>query len=162
MNPSQIQDVIKPLCWLIGTWKSVSAKAYYPTMKTVMYNEILRFTFTGQPTLDYSVNTWKPEDKSPMHLERGFLRTDESGCLVVLLTAQNFGVSTLEEGIVAENLMKLDSRVIANSKYAKKRVVALQRVYSLNEKGQLIFKCKIQTEKIPLTPHLDCLYDKED
>nr|XP_023023332.1 THAP domain-containing protein 4-like [Leptinotarsa decemlineata] len=157
-----MHEMVKPLQWLMGTWKSISAKVMYPTMKTVDFEEKLCFLSAGQPLLNYSSTTWNPKDKAPMHLEYGYLRIDEEGCLVALLTAMNFGISTVEEGTLQEKSLTTNSKSIAHTKFAKMPVVALQRCYCLNDKCQLSYILKMQTERTPLSTHLECLYEKEE
>ncbi|CAH1174157.1 unnamed protein product [Phaedon cochleariae] len=163
MQPGKLNDIVKPLCWLMGTWKSISARVSYPTMKCpVDYCENLVFESVGQPLLNYHSLTWNPKDKSPMHLESGFLRIDQDGCSVSFLIAQNFGIATVEEGCVEGSSISTESKSIGSTNFIKGQVVAIHRNYCLNEQGQLVFKMKLQTPKVPLTDHLHVVYEKED
>ena len=48
-----LNDVVKPLSWLLGKWQSVEALGYYPTIKDFKYEEELEFTHVGQPNIQF-------------------------------------------------------------------------------------------------------------
>ncbi|XP_056648877.1 uncharacterized protein LOC130900451 [Diorhabda carinulata] len=159
MNPEQL---LKPLHWITGTWKSINATVNYPTMKSpINYKELLSFTNFGFLLLGYSSLTWNPETKALMHVEGGHLRIAEDGCTVSLLTSQNLGICTVEDGTVKDKYMELTASIISRSKFNKKKVCGITRCYTLNDKGQLEYKMMLQTDKVPLTDHLKVLYEKE-
>ncbi|KAK4885224.1 hypothetical protein RN001_001495 [Aquatica leii] len=120
MQPGKMHETLEPLRWLMGRWKSVSAKGKYPTIKPFTYCEEMEFLSIGQPMLNYKSITWHPEDKRPMHLESGHLRINPA-CIgdVSLLVSHNFGLVSLEEGTVSNNNMNLKSTAIARMKFAK-------------------------------------------
>nr|CAH7735078.1 unnamed protein product [Callosobruchus chinensis] len=97
MRPGKIHDSLNPLKFLIGTWKSVSAKGAYPTISPFTYCEEISFESLGQPMLNYTSKTWHPEKGNPMHLESGYLRIFP-GSNISFMVAHNFGLTTLEEG----------------------------------------------------------------
>ncbi|XP_030753441.1 THAP domain-containing protein 4-like isoform X2 [Sitophilus oryzae] len=157
----KVHEVLKNVTWLIGTWKSIKAEVYYPTMKApVQFTELLEFHSMGQPLLNYSSETRHPQNKSVMHLERGFLRVDDDRSTVALLTSQNFGLSTLEEGYVKDKEMVLATACIGIMKFAKQTVLALHRSYRLTEDGKLQYCAMMETPQTPLTKHVEVEYEK--
>ncbi|KAJ8934481.1 hypothetical protein NQ314_013356 [Rhamnusium bicolor] len=161
MQIGPVHEMVKPLCWIIGTWKSISAVINYPNMKSPLnYCEHLSFVSLGQPLLNYTSLTWNAGDRSPMHLESGFLHIDQDGCSVAFLVAQKFGAATVEEGLVRNKFLILSTSCIGHMKFVKKEVVSLLRHYSLNDKGQLQYHTMMQTIDAPLTDHMNALYEK--
>lgn len=159
-HPYQNAELVKPLKWLIGKWNSVKAVVSYPTMCPMNYGETLCFSWGGQPLLCYSSSTFHLKDKSPIHLEKGFVRIDANRN-VTLLTAQNFGITTIEEGKCGEEFLFVKSKLIGNTKFIKADVCALTRCYKINEKGQLVFSLKMQTRDVVLTDHLYAVYERD-
>lgn len=43
-----IHEAVKPISWLLGTWKSTSARGSYPTMNDFEYTEVIEFTSVGK------------------------------------------------------------------------------------------------------------------
>lgn len=161
MNISKLHDNVKPLSWLLGEWRSISAVADYPTMKNpVHYNEDLSFTSLGRPFLNYKSLTWHAENGTPMHLESGFLHVNEDATSLSFIIAQSLGIATVEEGSVKDNAITLKTSSIGHMKFVKQKVVALERCYKLNEKGQLEYTVLMETIRTPLTQHLAVLYEK--
>lgn len=159
-HPPKNVDLVKPLKWLVGRWNSVKAVVSYPTMCPLHFGEILCFTFTGQPLVNYNSRTFHLKDKQPIHLENGFLRIDAHRN-VSLLTAQNFGITTVEDGKCGDEFMFVKSRLIGNTKFIKADVCALTRCYKINEKGQLVFSMKMQTKDVALTDHVYAVYERD-
>lgn len=159
-HPIKNLELVKPLKWLIGRWNSIKAVVSYPTMCPLNYGEVLCFTWNGQPLLCYSSKTFQLKDKSPIHLESGFVRIDVNKN-VSLLTAQNFGITTVEEGKAGDQFLFVKSKVLGNTKFIKTEVCALTRCYKLNEHGQLIYSLKMQTKDVALTDHCYALYERD-
>ncbi|VEN46271.1 unnamed protein product [Callosobruchus maculatus] len=160
MRPGQIHESLNPLKWLIGTWKSVSAKGAYPTISPFTYCEEISFESIGQPMLNYTSKSWHPEKGNPMHLESGYLRIFP-GSKISFMVAHNFGLTTLEEGTVQGNTVQLKSKQISRMTHAKEPAVTeVQRDYKLNENGQLEMVMCMATSKTPMTEHLRVIYEK--
>ncbi|XP_072380589.1 peroxynitrite isomerase THAP4-like [Diabrotica undecimpunctata] len=158
---TKIADVVKPLSWLVGTWKSVNACCMFPTMKEpVKYNELLTFSSIGDPFLIYNSLTWDEKNTKYMHVEGGHLRIMEDGCSVTLLTSQNFGICSVEDGKLENNSIQVDASVISHSKFCPKKVCGIRRCFCLNKEGKLEYKMCLQTEDVPLTEHLVVCYEK--
>ncbi|KAJ8924183.1 hypothetical protein NQ315_006974 [Exocentrus adspersus] len=162
MNVTKIHEKLKPLSWIIGEWRSVTAIVNYPTMKhPVSYTEKLSFvSHQGRPFLNYQSLTWNDLDNSPMHSESGFLHIDDDATSVALILAQAFGVVTIEEGEVKDNTINTTSSHVGHMRLVKHKVVSITRSYRLNEKGQLEYWSMLGTPRTPLTEHIFALYEK--
>lgn len=159
-HPPKNAELVKPLKWITGRWNAVKAVVSYPTMCPLNYGETLCFQWVGQPLLCYSSKTFHLKDKSPIHLEAGFLRIDPQKN-VTLITAQNFGITTVENGKVGQDFMFFKSKEIGNTKFIKAEVCSITRCYKINEKGQLVFSLKMATPDVSLTDHLYAVYDRD-
>lgn len=53
-------DAIKPLCWLLGKWRSLNGQGYFPTITDFKYIEELEFFHVGQPNIQfrYEINKY--------------------------------------------------------------------------------------------------------
>lgn len=161
MNIGKIHEKLKPLCWIIGEWKSVTAVANYPTMKCpINFKEKLSFTSVGQPLLNYRSVTWNAENGSPMQFESGFLVIDDDESSIALITAQNVGVATVEEGVVNNNTIITNSSCIGHMKFVIQKIVTIQRCYKLKENGQLDYCIMLETPQTPLTRYVAASYEK--
>ncbi|XP_049820025.1 peroxynitrite isomerase THAP4-like [Aethina tumida] len=160
-----INEAIKPMLWLMGTWKAVKADGFYPTMKPFKYGERMKFVSIGQPNMFYSSITWKLKEKTPWHLECGYLRIKPKTCEVNFLVTQNFGLSSVDCGTVEEGSMTVssDEDMISRITFASKPFVKkMMRCYRLNDKGELEYTMFMETTATPMTQHLDVLFKKEE
>lgn len=162
MEPSPTSVHLKPIQWLIGKWKSISASGQYPTIKPFNYCEELEFKSIGQPTLNYHSMTWHAASKKPMHLEAGFLRIKPGTNEVSFMVSHNFGLTSLEEGIVQEQTLELKSTAITRMSFSNgPAVTELKRVYKLcADTHNLEVTVFMATSKTPLTEHLKVIYEK--
>nr|CAH7720722.1 unnamed protein product [Callosobruchus chinensis] len=160
--PKNIHEIVKPLKWLIGKWKTCEAVVSYPTMpEAVEYEETLSITSIGQPLLNFVTTAWDPIKNEASHLEAGYLIPSPNGRTVTLCTATNIGVATVEEGeIKKENVLKLRSRCIGHSGAWKLKTTVIERTYTLNEEGRLSYHLLMETTDTPLTEHLRAIYEK--
>lgn len=114
MNRLPMHEAIRPLVWLKGTWKTDGLGAgKFPMIKPFNYCEEITFTSIGQPMLNYSARSWNPNTEKPMHFEVGFLKIIPSTNKVYLLLSHNFGVTTIEEGIIEDKSIKLKTTSIS-------------------------------------------------
>uniref|UniRef100_A0A182Q6J4 PAP-associated domain-containing protein n=1 Tax=Anopheles farauti TaxID=69004 RepID=A0A182Q6J4_9DIPT len=152
---AKIHDALKPIQWLIGTWKSISAKGSFPTIKDFTYSEVITFESLGQPLLNYESRSQHPQSGAPMHLERGFLRIKPGTNQVAFMVAHNFGLAVLEEGEATDNGLKLASKSIDRMSFGKDPAVrAIEKRYRLNGDGTLEIQTDMQTDNTPMTNHL--------
>jgi len=157
-----IPDLLRPISWIIGKWVSTNASGKFPTIKDFNYNETIDFRRCGmQPLVSYSGATSHPEKGNPMHLENGFLRARGNG-QVSFMVAHNFGLTSLEEGTVQGNEIKLKSKSISRMSGAKDpEVLEIERVFTLMENNTLIQKTFMRTSTTgELTEHLVATYTK--
>ena len=127
----ELHSLVKPISWLIGTWKGINGKGIYPTIKSFDYNEQLEISHPApnQPVLHlkqdfFSLKTlfslaisiltfsrltsWfeNPETKSKQfaHFESGFLKANpnSSPLLLTYVSSHNFGLTVIEEGVYDE------------------------------------------------------------
>ena len=162
IQPRPMPDCVKPLDWLIGTWKcSDQAKGQYPTIKDFAYGEEIQFLNVGQPMLNFSSVTWHPEGKFPMHQETGFLRIKPGTQDVSLMLSHNFGLTSLEEGSVEGKTLSLKSSQIARMSFGKEPAVTeIQRTFKLLDENTLFQEIMMATTNTPLTKHLEATYKK--
>lgn len=100
MEPGPVHPTLQPLEWIIGKWKTVKTDGAYPTIQPFTYEEEISFKSLGQPMLNYVSNSWHPIKLNPMHLETGYLRIKPGTKNVSFMVAHNFGLTSLEEGIL--------------------------------------------------------------
>lgn len=163
MQRGNLHPALEPLSWLIGKWKSVKAEGSFPTIKPFSYCEELEFSSYGQPLLNYHSSTWHPQKLCPMHLESGFLRISPGSTRVAFMVAHNFGLTSLEEGNVAERCLQLKSSGIQRMGFAKDpAVVEICRQLKLNDHSQLELTMSMATANTPLTKHLEAVYEKSN
>ncbi|XP_008549240.1 peroxynitrite isomerase THAP4 [Microplitis demolitor] len=164
MNRLPLHDALKSLAWLEGTWKTEAGKGKFPTIKSFGYHEEIRFTSIGQPMLNYESQTWHPEKKTPMHREVGFLKIIPGTNKVKFILSHNFGLTTIEEGVVDAQRIKLDSTSIARVTEGTKdpAVTQLRREFFGNENTleQIVYMATTNTQE--LTEHLRATYIKVD
>ncbi|KAF2902886.1 hypothetical protein ILUMI_03298 [Ignelater luminosus] len=162
MQAGPVNEALKPLCWLIGKWKSVCAKGQYPTIKPFTYCEEMEFISVGQPMLNYKSVTWHPEKKNPMHLESGFLRIKPGTNQLAFMVGHNFGITTLEEGTVGENCLDLKTTAIGRMCFAKDPAVTevTRHFQYCPESQHLQAVVCMATCNTPLTEHLRITYEK--
>jgi len=86
-----LNNLVKPISWLVGRWKSTSGLGTFPGIEDFDYNETLEFRTSGkQPLFQYSASSSHPINLKPMHLESGFLRGVDGGGFAFLVS-HNFG-----------------------------------------------------------------------
>ncbi|XP_053971661.1 peroxynitrite isomerase 2-like [Hylaeus volcanicus] len=164
MNRLPMHEALKPLAWLMGTWQTESTGfGKYPTIKPFTYCEEITFESVGQPMLNYTARSWHSETKNPLHFEVGFLRIIPDTNKVCLMLSHNFGVTTIEEGVVNGTLIKLKTTSIERPTEGGKPTIVteLQREFQLLG-DSLQHKLYMATSKTPeLQEHLCAKYIKK-
>ena len=153
---------VEPLEWLIGKWRCNEAIGQFPTIKNFKYGEELTFSNVGQPMLNVSSFTWHAESKVPMHQETGFLRIKPGTNQVSLLLSHNFGLTSIEEGVLEGRSIVLESKSISRISFAKEpEVKKLNRTIKLegDKLAQTIF---METSNTALSKHLEVVYIKSN
>lgn len=158
-----MNEVLKPLAWLKGTWRTKSPGAgKYPTIQPFRYCEEMSFSSIGQPMLNYSALSWKPDEKTPMHYEVGFLKIIPDTNKVYMLLSHNFGVTTIEEGVVEDKIIELKTTHIGRPTEGTRRPIVLE----LRRQFALVGDCLehtlyMATENTKLQEHLRAVYIKK-
>ncbi|KAL3846620.1 hypothetical protein ACJMK2_017595 [Sinanodonta woodiana] len=155
-----LHDLIKPLSWLLGKWRSEDGFGHYPTIKDFKYGEELEFFHVGQPNIQFSFYAWHAETKKPMHREIGFIRIKPGTNQVALIGAQNTGLAEVEEGHVEGQEMKTETQTMARLSFGTPPAVRkLSRVFKRN--GDILEQLlSMETENTPMTSHLKISYQK--
>lgn len=154
-----MHPALSPLRFLVGTWKSTSAKGHFPNIKDFSYEETIQFEEIGQPLLNFK-STSRIGDR-PMHLESGFLKIVPGSNKLSFLVSHNFGICSIEEGEINETKIVLESKDIIRTSSAKEpHVTKLRRTIQLVD-GKLEISTEMATTRVPeLTNHLVVLYEK--
>ncbi|XP_075793280.1 peroxynitrite isomerase THAP4 isoform X1 [Pelodiscus sinensis] len=158
----QLNPVIEPLSWMLGTWLSdPPGDGDYPTMKPFQYLEEVHISHVGQPMLNFSFNAFHPDTRKPMHRECGFIRLKPDTNKVAFISAQNTGLVEVEEGEVNGQELSIASHSIARISFAKKpHVEQITRTFRLNSDGKLEQTVSMATTTQPMTRHLHITYKK--
>lgn len=161
-----MHDAVKPIGFLIGKWKSFSANGKFPPrVDPFTYKEELEFTSMGQPMLNYKSTTWHPESGKPMHLEVGFLKVKPGTKDVAFIVAHNFGITSVEEGVVFDdNSIKVKGTKISRAEMNKEpSVTEIQRTIELKQDGRLQIIVSMSTSlNDNCEEHLVVVYEKVD
>jgi hypothetical protein len=54
LGAKPLHEALKPLAWLIGSWRTSEGIGCYPTIKDFRYVEQVDFTHVGQPNIQFS------------------------------------------------------------------------------------------------------------
>ena len=95
--------------FLLGTWRGEGA-GEYPTLRPFDYVEELRFEHVGDPFLLYAQRSFAPDDRTPLHFERGFLRSGGAGSVEATL-ASPLGLTEIAHGRVDGSTLELATNV---------------------------------------------------
>lgn len=105
MERMPLHKALEPLAWLEGTWRTEKGNGEYPTIKDFTYYEEISFTSLQQPMFNYTAQSFFSSDlKKAMHRETGFLRVNPGTNQLTLISAHNFGLTTIECGEVNDHL----------------------------------------------------------
>ncbi|KAG6922721.1 THAP domain containing 4, partial [Chelydra serpentina] len=158
----ELNPVIEPLSWMLGTWLSdPPGDGDFPTMKPFQYLEEVCISHVGQPMLNFSFNAFHPDTRKPMHRECGFIRLKPDTNKVAFISAQNTGLVEVEEGEVNGQELSITSHSIARISFAKKpHVEKITRTFRLNSDGKLEQTISMATTAQPMTQHLHITYKK--
>ena len=122
-----VPKTLEPLYWLIGTWQTNNpGNGKFLTIETFSYHEEIEFFSIGQPMLNYVAQSWHPESKKPMHREVGFLKIKPNTNELSFYVSHNFGLTTIEEGEVTNEEIKLISTNIARNEKMSKPPAVIQ------------------------------------
>lgn len=168
----ELHPELGPLAGLLGTWEGQGA-GDYPTIEPFRYREQVSFGHVGKPFLAYQQRTWDLDSGAPLHAECGYLRAlgsavpvpssdgeGETGGRVLaagpirleLVLAHPTGIAEVEEGELADGVLKLGSTSVARTATAKP-VHALRREFRLGD-DELVYDLWMAHGDTPETHHL--------
>lgn len=146
MGDAPLHDALRPLAFLLGTWRGEGA-GKYPGIDDFTYGEETRFWHYGRPVLAYAQRTWSLGSGAPMHSEMGFWRP---GVEAVLSHA--FGITEVLEGTVEGQTLTMRSRSLTSTGTAK-HVEAVARTIEVSG-DVLTYDVQMAFGDHELQPHL--------
>ncbi|XP_057662923.1 peroxynitrite isomerase THAP4-like [Diorhabda carinulata] len=175
MQPGKTHELVKPLCWLLGTWKSVNVKLkrklnlpmsdHCKLLKANAYDtysEILTFSTFGHPTIKYEATSWHPKNFFPLKFEVGHFMCHPGKKNLTVVAAHNYGMAAVEVGKITQHCIELCTLSMANSEVVDKPVVGYCRSYRINDQGQLVYKLKLRTQdEHSLKEYTRIIYEKD-
>ena len=117
MTLPALVDQLKPLAFLLGTWRG-SGSGVYPTIDDFTYEEEAVFTHTGRAFLIYVQKTWDPATQRPMHSETGVFRALDGGRIEMVMS-HAFGIAEVAEGSVSGSMVETSSTALVSTGTAK-------------------------------------------
>ena len=149
MDAPPLHDALRPLAFLLGTWRG-SGAGKYPGIDDFEYGEESRFWHYGRPVLAYAQRTWSVASGAPMHSEMGFWRPAGDGIEVVLSHA--FAITEILTGEVEGERLTLRSRSLTSAPTAK-TVAAVARTIEVAG-DELTYDVQMAFGDHELQPHL--------
>lgn len=138
------------IAFLLGTWRG-EGEGTWPGGDAFRYGEELAFEHVGEPYLVYSQRSWSPDDGTPIHLERGFVRPAGRG-RVELVLAHPLGIAEISEGAVRDHAIDVATTSVALAGTAK-AVTELRRAIEVVG-DELRYELHMAMRDIPLTSHV--------
>ncbi|XP_043488554.1 peroxynitrite isomerase THAP4-like [Polistes fuscatus] len=165
MNRLPMHEALKQIAFLEGKWITDNGNlglGKFPTIKPFTYCEEINFTSIGQPMFNCLAQSWHPALKKPMHRETGFMRIIPGTNKLSFLLAHSFGLTTIEEGTVVDNVINLKSTGIMRQTEGIKQpaVIETYREFKINGNSLEHVFCMATTTVPELTEHLRVKYTK--
>jgi hypothetical protein len=152
----ELNSALKPLAFLLGTWRG-EGQGDYPTVKPFRYREEIRFTHNGKTFLIYSQRTEAIDSGQPMHAESGYLRSVGEGN-VEFVIAQPIGFAEISVGHVRGTRIEVECGNLARTPTAK-AVTGISRSFWL-EGQTLHYETRMAMEGIALATHLTASFSR--
>jgi hypothetical protein len=152
-----LHDALRPLAFLLGTWRG-SGAGHYPGIDDFEYGEETRFWHNGKPVLAYSQRTWSLASKAPMHSETGYWRLAATGVEVVL--AHAFGITEVLAGTIEGQKLTLASVGLTSAPTAK-HVEAVSRTVEVT-RDVLSYDVHMAFGEHDLQPHLKATLERAE
>lgn len=151
-DPPDLHPDVEPLAFLVGTWRG-EGLGEYPTIEPFRYGEELSFEHVGDDYLTYTQRSWRLDDGSPVHLERGFLRPGAEGALELTL-AHPLGLTEISEGTLDGTSFALATIAGGIGRTTTGMAVTdLSRRYRVDG-PTLVYELDMATEDTAMTRHL--------
>ena len=142
---------VAALAHLLGTWAGHGTGSY-PTIEPFEYDETITFGHVGKPFLSYGQRTTRSDNGLPSHAELGYLRSDGTSA-VELILAHPTGLTELCEGTIDGPTITLRSISVVGSSTAKP-VRAVERQLTV-EGDRLHYVLRMSAVGLPMTHHLE-------
>ncbi len=147
---SAVHADLEPLAFLLGTWKGEGTGEWVGA-EPFRYGEEITFEHVGDPFLLYAQRSWSPDDGSPIHFERGFVRPGGPG-RVEIVFAHPLGIVEVAEGTVSGTVIDVASTTVAVTGTGSP-VTELRRRIEV-EDGILRYELRMATAEVPLAYHV--------
>lgn len=155
MDAPPLHDALRPLEFLLGTWRG-SGAGKYPGIDDFEYDEETRYWHYGKPVLAYSQRTWSAASGAPMHSEMGFWRPAGDGIEVVMSHA--FGITEILTGRVEGRTVSLRSESLHSAPTAKQVEAVARTIEVAGEK--LTYDVRMAFGDNELQPHLNATLER--
>ena len=158
MVAAEINPALKPVAFLLGTWRG-EGRGEYPTIEPFHYREEIRFTHNGKAFLIYSQRTEAIDSGQPMHAETGYLRAvgDDR---VEFVIAQPIGFAEISLGRISGTRIDVESSTVGRTPTAK-AVTSISRSLWL-EGEALHYETRMGMEGVPTVRHLTASFRRVD
>ena len=127
MIAAELQPALKPVAFLLGTWRG-KGSGDYRTIQPFRYREEVRFSHTGKAFLVYTQRTEALADGRPLHSEAGYLRSLGAGRLELVI-AQPIGFAEIELGTVVGTRIELESMQVLRTPTAKPVTAIARKIW---------------------------------
>ena len=158
MIAMELNPAVKPVAFLLGTWRG-EGEGQYPSIQPFRYREEIRFSHNGKPFLIYTQRTEAIDTGQPMHGEAGYLRLVGDG-RVEFVIAQPIGYAEISLGRVEGQRIDVKCTDVARTPTAKP-VTSISRSLWL-EGDTLRYELKMAMDNIPLARHLVASFRRAD
>ena len=149
-----LHEDVAPLAFLLGSWRG-EGRGGFPTIEPFAYREEMVFEHVGDPFLLYRQESWSLADGTPLHFERGFLRSGEAPGSLELCLAHPLGLTEVAHGSVDGGTLILRALEAGIGRTATGMDVrGLERRYRV-ESDELTYVLDMATDSAPMTRHLE-------
>jgi hypothetical protein len=153
MDRFPLHDDVRPLAFLVGTWRG-SGRGSYPTIEDFAYEEEIEIDHVGDSYLTFLQRSWSADDGAAIHLERGFLRPGTDGEWELTL-AHPIGVTEVAHGRLEGSALTLAAeRAGIGRTRTGLEVTSLERRYVVDG-DRMTYQVDMATERTPITLHLE-------
>jgi len=109
-EPGRLHQDLTEVAFLLGTWRG-SGEGVWPPGEPFAYVEDVTFEDVGDTWLVYTERSWSPQDGTPIHFERGFLRPAGRG-RVELMLAHPIGITEVAVGTADGGIVEVASTAV--------------------------------------------------
>ena len=150
---------IRPLSWLLGTWKGENGSGYYPTISDFNYHERVSFKpIPNKPIIEYTFVAFKTDGITPLHKETGFIRVKPDTNQIAFVAAHNLGVVEILEGTYDGTQLTVETVEKGRTSFNRPpEVLKTKRTFTLSTidgKTKLESVLWMETENTEMTEHL--------